>query len=437
MPDAAVVSTSVIAFVTTIHASLTVLRLHRSARPSSYFLAAPSVAFAAFTWVLATPLGMTAGLFTHLAWFAACEFRVHRRTRNEDVIQQPSNGLVQHAPRPRTSEAVPVLAVHDESEGIRTIRLGRPPEWTFVAGQFITVTVSVNGRTHVRCYSISSAPEATGYLEISVRRQGLVSSLLHDSIRPGASLVVKAPAGSFVYPERDSRPMVLVAGGVGITPVMSMLRHAVVAEPARPVTLLYSVREPSEIAFADELSLIGRRHPQVRVVVTVTGPTVHDVFRRGRIDGDLIRETVPDPTGAVFLMCGPVPMLEAVRHTLAAMGLPCEHVRSEAFEAAAAMGATVPGGQCLAGAGVDARLTLARSGQVVPVRAGETLLEAAENGGADIPSLCRSGVCGTCRTRLVAGRATCSSSALPESDQTGGFVLPCVAWAESDCELEA
>jgi glycine betaine catabolism B len=437
MPDTAAVSSSVLAFVTTIHASLAMLRLHRGTRPSAFVLALPSTAFAVFTWILATPIGLAAGLLTHMAWFSACELRVRRGACAAPDRPQPVTGPVGVSTRPRTAEALPVIAVHDESENIRTFRLGRPPGWDFVPGQFIAVTVQSEGRTHVRCYSISSAPEATGYLEISVRRQGLVSNLLHDTVRPGASLVVKPPAGSFVYPERDARPVVLVAGGVGITPVMSMLRHAVATQPERPITLLYSVREPSDLAFADELSLIGRRHSQVRVVVTVTGPTVHDVFRRGRIDRDLIREVVHDPAGAVFLMCGPTPMLDAVRQALTDIGLDGDQVRSEAFEAAAALGATVPDGSCPSPSGVDARLTLARSGQVVPVRAGETLLEAAENGGADIPSLCRSGVCGTCRTRLVTGRASCSSTSLPESDKAGGFVLPCVSWAESDCEIEA
>ena len=147
-----------------------------------------------------------------------------------------------------------MLAVLEESPTIRTFRLARPAPFTFDAGQFLTVRVQVDGQAHVRCYSISSAPEATGYLEISVKRQGLVSGMLHATLRPGSSLLVKPPAGRFTYPAGDDRPVALVAGGVGITPLISMLRHGVAADPGRPITLLYSARGRRELVFWDELS---------------------------------------------------------------------------------------------------------------------------------------------------------------------------------------
>jgi ferredoxin-NADP reductase len=113
----------------------------------------------------------------------------------------------------------------------------------------------------VRCYSISSPPDTKGYLEISVRRQGLVSGTLHATMRAGATLAINRPAGQFVYPGGDDRPIALVAGGIGITPLLSMLRHAVASDPTRPITLLYSARREHDIAFLNELRVLAARHP--------------------------------------------------------------------------------------------------------------------------------------------------------------------------------
>ena len=320
--------------------------------------------------------------------------------------------------------------------------------------------VQVDGQPHVRCYSISSAPETPGYLEISVRRQGLVSAMLHSTVRPGSLLAVKPPAGSFVYPAGDDRPLVLVAGGVGITPVLSMLRHGAAADPNRPITLLYSVRDEQDIAFRDELSVFVRRHPQVRVAITISGSSRSERYRVGRIDEALVADTVTDPAHSIFLMCGPDPMIDGLRRLLADLGVPAAQVRSELFQPAAAIGAkraalaapppietdeapdaASPEGDSEGAAGdrepAGPRLLLARSNRTVAVEGNQTLLEAAESAGAEIPCLCRSGVCGTCRTRLISGDAECTSDALDDEDRAGGFVLPCVTWARGDCSLDA
>jgi ferredoxin-NADP reductase len=152
--------------------------------------------------------------------------------------------------KPKGFVQVPVLAVFDETADIRTIRMARPDGFEFSAGQFIAVRVRVDGKDCSRCYSVSSAPDVRGYFEISVKRQGLVSNALHVVARPGALMSVRSPNGAFKYPSGDDRPMVLVAGGVGITPLISMLRQAIHTEPSRPVTLLYSARTEATSHFA-------------------------------------------------------------------------------------------------------------------------------------------------------------------------------------------
>ncbi|RPJ62915.1 MAG: iron-sulfur cluster-binding domain-containing protein [Acidobacteria bacterium] len=453
----ALAPSSVLAFVTTIHAAMVVLRLHRGRLPGVLLLALPSLAFAAMAWVLTTTAGLALGLIAHVTWFVACEtlaphFRQGSReqpSRAQLAGRRLAGGLpagdrLPHGQlptgqlRPDSGDffQVPVVAVHDETSDVRTFRLARPEGFDFQAGQFLTVRVQADGRTLTRCYSVSSSPETSGYLEISVKRQGVVSGLLHTTLRPGSLLAIRRPAGPFVYPPADDRPLVLLAGGIGITPLLSMLRHAVWCQPTRRVTLLYSVRSHTELAFADELSLLARRHPQARVVVTVTGHPPVDLYRHGRIDGALLRETVPDLAGSLFFMCGPLPMIDTLRALLEQLGVPPTQIHAEAFAAAAA-GAAAPVDAHAPATGPGARVMFSRSRRDIETNGRESLLEAAERAGVDIPSMCRAGACGTCRTRLVSGDARCASGCLGDRERAQGWVLPCVTQPAGDCVLEA
>jgi len=114
-------------------------------------------------------------------------------------------------------------------------------------------------------------------------------------------LTVKAPAGAFVYPGGEDRPLVLIAGGVGITPLMSMLRHAVDTEPTRPVSLFYSVKTEADVAFREELTFLGHRHPQLRVILAVTGSTPPPQVEPGRITDTLLARTIPEIADASCL----------------------------------------------------------------------------------------------------------------------------------------
>jgi ferredoxin-NADP reductase len=334
--------------------------------------------------------------------------------------------------------------VLEEANDIKTFRMARPEGFAFAAGQFLTVRVSIDGKPHVRCYSISSSPEAQGYLEISVRRQGLVSTTLHATVRGGSTMAIGRPAGQFVYPVGDDRPLALLAGGIGITPLLSMLRHAVLADPTRPLALLYAARRVEDAAFVHELSLIAQRHPQVRIGLTFSGGSAPAPWRTGRIDANMIRQYVPHPAHTVFCVCGPAPMMDAMDRLLRAEGVPSGQIRSERFETAVAAAlvntpapATVQPRAIEPGRDDVCQVTFASSRRTVRADLTHTLLEIAESEGVAIASSCRSGVCLTCRTRLVEGDADCQSSVLDPDDRAGGFILPCVTWATSDCVLEA
>lgn len=451
----AVAPSSVLAGVTTLHLALGLIRRHRTQnRARGILFLAVSVAFAATAWIFPSFRDLAIAASAHLVWFVVSGVLAGARVPRPVAAPKPgaatTRSVASGTPAPRPAPAfshAAVLAVFDETPEIRTFRIARPEGFEFRPGQFLTVRVQLDGKAVTRCYSISSAPSARGYLEISVRRQGVVSQMLHATLRPGSTLAVRGPAGAFVYPEADERPLVLISGGVGCTPMISMLRHAIGGDPTRPVVFLFSAKTEADIAFRHELALIARRHPQVRVVVALTRATGSPQFYAGRIDEKLLRQVVPEPLQSLFYVCGPGPMIDGTKAILQSMGVPGAQVRSEAFAAAVAASRAdaplppespepavpVAAGGARTGA---PRLKLAVSGRVVTVAKGQTLLEAAETASIEIPSSCRGGVCGTCRTRVISGEVECEAEALTAEDREQGYVYACVAWAKGDCVLD-
>ena len=432
------------ASLTTLHLAMAIVRRHRAGGRLFNPFVLPSFVFAATPWLLTTPLALAVSTAAHVVWFAVCEFMappVTTATIDRSRTATAKAATTSSAP---TSGFVstPVLAVLEEATDIKTFRVARPNGFTFNAGQFLAVRVDVAGKPHVRCYSISSSPEAQGYLEISVRRQGLVSTTLHATLRSGSTLTIGQPTGQFLYPGGDDRPLALLAGGIGITPLLSMLRHAVLRDPTRPVTLLYSARSRDDAAFIHELSLIAERHPQVHVAVTFSGGTAPSPWRTGRIDTAMLRQFIPHPAHTIFCVCGPAAMMAAMDQLLRAEGVPADQIRSERFETAVA--ATLVNTAAAPTSALEAashrgeyQVTFANSGRTARAGSSHTLLDIAEMEGVPIASSCRSGVCLTCRTRLADGDADCRSTMLDADDRAAGFILPCVTWAATDCVLEA
>jgi ferredoxin-NADP reductase len=433
--------------------ALAAFRHHRSRSSFLNLFVLPSFVVAATPWIWSSTTALVAVLCAHVAWVVACEVAmpapasaptaVPISTRPTPMraasIERSSPSLP--VPRDQSGFApVTVLAVLDETADIKTFRLSRAPGLDFKPGQFLPVRVSIDGKPHVRCYSISSSPDARGYIEISVRRQGLVSTTLHATLRQGSQLTVGKPAGQFVYPADDERPLALLAGGIGITPLLSMLRFAVSSHPTRPVTLLYCARNREALAFLPELRVLAQRHPQLRIGITVSEPGAPAPWRTGRIDLPFIKQYVAHPAHTIFCVCGPTAMMADMARLLATAGVPSNQIRSEKFETAVAatvLNATASAHNAAGTGRSEFQVTFAATGLTSRASGSQTLLETAEAEGVAITSSCRSGVCQACRTRLAEGDVDCQSTVLDADDRAAGFILPCVSWAQSDCVLEA
>ena len=453
------VDTAVPASLTAVHLTFAALRHHRARSSVVHPFVLPSFLFAVTPWIWPSPLALTLTTAAHLGWIALCEILAPAPAAPHAPNRSPrAAATTSAAPRSQQFTGTPptlrraaagfvetsILAVLEEATDIKTFRMSRPQEFDFTAGQFVPVRVSIDGKPHVRCYSISSSPETRGYFEISVRRQGLVSTTLHATLRSGSRLLIGQPAGQFVYPAADDRPVALLAGGIGITPLLSMLRHALSSDPARSIVLLYSSRNPQATAFYSELQVIAQRHPQVRIAVTMSDPMTPAPWRCGRIDAQLVRQYVAHPSHTIFCICGPTPMMTAMEQLLTAEGVPRDQIRTENFDTAfAATQINAPATTAQTDRARSTResaqyaITFAATGRSITASGSQTLLETAEAEGIEIPSSCRSGVCQACRTRVAGGDVDCQSSVLDPEDRADGFVLPCVSWPHSDVVLEA
>jgi glycine betaine catabolism B len=333
-----------------------------------------------------------------------------------------------------------VARIFQETHDTRTFRFrmpdGGPLPFEHAPGQYLNLKLRIDGRRVNRSYTISSPPTRPDCCEITVKRvpDGYASHYLHDQVMEGDRIAVSAPAGTFVFAGAGGDPqrVVLLAGGVGITPMMSVVRSLTDRAWTGGIYLLFSVRRPDDVIFQAELEHLARRFPNLHVEIVISS-------ERGRITRDLIERHVPDLRGGPILMCGPDPMMAAMRALLVEMGVPDREILQEEFVSPPTPGPGEPEpADQLPVNGAAPNVHFERSGKSTEVAGELTLLEAAEDCGVAIPFECRSGICGQCKTRVISGRVVMEvEDALTGADRARGIVLACQARAAQDLVVDA
>jgi ferredoxin-NADP reductase len=327
-----------------------------------------------------------------------------------------------------------VNAIRDETASVKTFSLRHPSDrelpFKFLSGQFLTVTVP-DGPTQVhRCYTISSSPTREDACEITVKREGIASSLLHDRIVVGAPLRVSGPYGRFTFDEGDARPVVFIAGGVGITPLMSKLRYLIGRQWSGKIDLVYSVKTSDDIIFWRELEELGRQSQTLGVHITVTAGDGSWTGARGRMNREWLRSVIPDIAEREVHLCGPTSMAASVQSLLAQMGVPAHKIAIEAFG-----GRKEPSSRDGTEIGHEVRFN--RSNVSGSAQGGELLLDTAIAAGVAIDFGCRAGVCGRCKAKLLDGQITTHGEfALAPEEKAAQFFLMCQAEAASDLIID-
>jgi ferredoxin-NADP reductase/DMSO/TMAO reductase YedYZ heme-binding membrane subunit len=332
--------------------------------------------------------------------------------------------------------------VSAETADVRTFRLVAPGggalPFTYQPGQYINLALTIDGKRVKRSYTMASSPTRPEAVEITVKKKadGYASGHVHAVFIAGALVQVSAPAGTFWCNGEGSDRVLMIAAGVGITPLMSMIRALTDQAWTGQIHLVYASRQETDIIFAAELADLAQRHPNLHVTMTLTSPGPTWPGERGRISRALLERVVPElPTMPVY-MCGPEAMMSTTSAMLEAAGVPAARIFTEAFSSPAGSGEVMSTTEPV----TEGLYTLrfARSDTSVEAPSDQTILEVAEDAGIDLPYECRSGICGQCKTRVLSGKvAMQAQDALSPADRQRGLVLACQAVCQGDVTVDA
>ena len=236
-----------------------------------------------------------------------------------------------------TWQVASITNIKTETNTVKTFTLQLPAWMRHRAGQHYDIRLTAeDGYQAQRSYSIASEPERAGEVDITVERieDGEVSIYLHDVVIPGDRLELRGPIGGyFVWEAAMTDPLLLIAGGSGVVPLMSMIRHRAAAGATNPTALLYSSRSFDDIIYSGELDQLSKSNSGLQIFHTLTRsqPAGWKGFAR-RIDDEILKE-VAGPLGKsvqVFI-CGPTLMVESAANALVRIGLSSDQIRTERF----------------------------------------------------------------------------------------------------------
>ncbi len=343
-----------------------------------------------------------------------------------------------------------ILDIRNETPDCISVAFHIPDEWKeefhFKAGQNITLRSNIRGEEIRRSYSICSSP-FENELRVAIKKveEGLFSSHAHHHFKPAQVLDVLAPTGNFYLSLQASnkKHYVAFAAGSGITPVISLLKTILKEEPLSRFTLVYGNRNRSSVIFREELLALKNDHPEQFQLIPVFSREKMDApIFEGRIDAAkceiIFKQIVPLAADQEFLLCGPAPMIFAVRSWLLEQKVNEKKIHFELFsdpgEAGSAFKKITPEKKesSREKSLVTIRLDGLSTDFQIPVE-GPSILEAAIQAGADLPYACRAGVCASCRAKLLKGKVTMDQNyALADEELEQGFILACQSHPASE-----
>lgn len=331
-----------------------------------------------------------------------------------------------------------VTKVLPETPDSASIWFEKPTGWDFKSGQFLTLIATINGKEVRRAYSLCSCPITENQLGVGIKRVsgGIFSNWLLDTAKPGFTIEAIEPMGSFVLPAFSGKPrhVVLIGAGSGITPLLSIAKSTLHAEPESQVTLIYGNRTSDSIMFASTLSALQTQYGhRIRIVDTLTQPSTGWKGLTGRITGEMAIEILEHarPVTPVsethYFLCGPQAMMDSVVESLHLKGINRSYIHRESFHSSIDEATRVAAQQEAGVANHTVEIIYDGESHKFMVPADQTILAAAQELDIDLPYSCQSGLCTACRGKCISGKIHMDErEGLSDAEIDEGYVLTCV-----------
>jgi len=334
---------------------------------------------------------------------------------------------------------VEIYDIRRETEDTVSIVFNDPDrELKYTPGQFLTLILDIDGKEERRSYSLCSSPHSEEYPTVTIKRvsDGLVSNHINDHLKPGDKIKVMPPLGNFTttIDSKNARHLVFFGAGSGITPLMAILKSALIIEPNSRVSLIYGNRTEDAIIFKKELDDLQQEHgSRMQVTHILSQPGNDWNGYTGRINSDMINKILEEhqvnPEKDEFFLCGPSGFMHTIIDTITASGAGTQQIHKESF-------VSDKDPQDASGDEYQERnVTILLDGEEyqVTVPANKTILESGLDDNIDMPFSCQSGLCTACRGRLVSGKVQMEEDdGLSDEEIDMGYVLCCVGHPMSD-----
>ncbi len=355
-----------------------------------------------------------------------------------------------------------VTEIRDESHCAKTFRLmstsTTPIQFSYLPGQFITLLLTIDGQTVQRCYSISSSPSRPQTLDITVKRVpgGLVSNWLCDQLKPGDTLKMKSPRGSFCHLLKPTKKLLFIGAGSGVVPLMSMLRWQFDMGSNIESKAIFSFKKTKDILFRKEIEWINEVSNDIDIGITLTKLNKRAAkYWNGlcdRVDTSLLTSLVSDLHQRDVYLCGPEEFMCGVKEILKRLNFPEKQIYSESFTHAEIQTPSLSAKQELTkpikGKSQNNKnkqkkkaihqITFTKSNKVIQVDENTTLLAVAEKENLGIEFSCRTGFCAECMIKCTSGQVRMDDKCeIDEHEREQGWIFSCCSYALSDLVIEA
>jgi len=341
------------------------------------------------------------------------------------------------------------VKVIEETHDVTTFTFGmnQPVLFFFKPGQFVTLELEIEGERVMRSYTISSSPSIPYSFSITVKRVpgGQVSNWLHDSLKPGDQIAVHGPVGQFNCMDFPANKVLLLSGGVGITPIMSMARWWFDTDSEVDMVFAHSARTPKDIIYGRELEYMSTRIDNFQMHLICERNEIGQAWGgyRGYMNLHMLSLIAPDFMEREVFCCGPEPYMAAVKTMLQDAGFDMERYHEESF------GATPVKDVKQAEKHADeaeleeqlpkelVQVSFTDSDSNAQVALGTNLNEAAAEAGVNIAKACGVGICGACRVKVVSGEfEMAQNGGITEEEIEQGYVLSCCTNVQGNLEID-